>query len=196
MVIAVIAVRVVQVRADEVIEMIAVRHGLVAAACPVHVRLLVIGARVARRARVGVLLADREHMLIAVVAVRMMQVSIVQVIDVVSVPQRLMSHQICVLSTHYEGMPLALLEGMAAGCAVVGSAVPGVREVLDDGVDGLLVPENDANALADALERVLRNPQDAARMAAAARKAALERHGRELMNRRYEELFLSLARGA
>lgn len=109
------------------------------------------------------------------------------------VPQRLMAHQLCVLSTHYEGMPLALLEGMAAGCAVVGSAVPGVREVLEDGADGLLVPEADAQALADALEHLLRHPDDAARMAANARSAALERHGRALMNQRYEELFLALA---
>lgn len=119
----------------------------------------------------------------------------VQFLGVVrDVPQRLLAHRICVLSTHYEGMPLALLEGMAAGCAVVGSAVPGVREVLEDGVDGLLVAEADPVALADALERLLRNPDDAARMAAAARQAALERHGRELMNQRYEALFLELAR--
>lgn len=110
------------------------------------------------------------------------------------VPQRLMAHRLCVLATHYEGMPLALLEGMAAGCAVVASAVPGVREVLDHGVDGLLVPESDPVAMADALERLLRDPQDAARMAAAARAVALERHGRELMNRRYEALCLELAR--
>lgn len=109
------------------------------------------------------------------------------------VPQRLMAHQLCVLSTHYEGMPLALLEGMAAGCAVVGSAVPGVREVLHDGEDGLLVPEADPQALADALERLLRHPEDAARMAANARAAALARHGRELMHQRYEALFLALA---
>ena len=121
----------------------------------------------------------------------------VQFLGVVrDVPQRLMAHQLCVLSTHYEGMPLALLEGMAAGCAVVGSAVPGVREVLDDGVDGLLVAEADAPALADALERVLRDPPFGARLAAAARRAAAEKYNRERMNRRYEELFLSLARGA
>ena len=121
----------------------------------------------------------------------------VQFLGVVrDVPQRLMAHQLCVLSTHYEGMPLALLEGMAAGCAVVGSAVPGVREVLDDGVDGLLVAEADAPALADALERVLRDPPFGARLAAAARRAAAEKYSRERMNRRYEELFLSLARGA
>ncbi|HWS77957.1 MAG TPA: glycosyltransferase, partial [Thermomonas sp.] len=119
----------------------------------------------------------------------------VQFLGVVrDVPQRLMSHQVSVLSTHYEGMPLALLEAMAAGCAVVGSAVPGVREVLEDGIDGLLVPEADPVALADALERLLRDPGDAARIAAAGRAVALARHGRELMNRRYEALFLELAR--
>ena len=109
------------------------------------------------------------------------------------VPQRLMAHQICVLSTHYEGMPLALLEGMAAGCAVVGSDVPGVREVLAHGEDGLLVPESDPVALADALERLLRDPVDASRMAARARTVAVVRHGRALMNQRYEALFLPVA---
>lgn len=120
----------------------------------------------------------------------------VQFLGVVrDVPQRLMAHRICVLSTHYEGMPLALLEGMAAGCAVVASAVPGVREVLEDGVDGLLVPEADAQAMADALERLLRDADGAARMAARARAVAIERHGRELMNQRYEALFTALASG-
>lgn len=112
------------------------------------------------------------------------------------VPQRLMAQRICVLSTHYEGMPLALIEGMAAGCAVVGSAVPGVREVLRDGVEGHLVPEGDADALADVLERLLRDDAHAAALGAAARRAAVERYGRALMNRRYERLFLELARSS
>ena len=110
------------------------------------------------------------------------------------VPGLLLRHQISVLSTHYEGMPLALLEGMAAGCAVIGSAVPGVREVIDDGVDGLLVPESDAAAMADALETLLRQPQQAARLGAAARATAVSRYSRELMHQRYARLFLSLVR--
>jgi glycosyltransferase involved in cell wall biosynthesis len=118
----------------------------------------------------------------------------VQFLGVVrDVPERLMAHRLAVLGTHYEGMPLALLEGMAAGCAVIGSAVPGVREVIEDGVDGLLVADSDPVAMADALERVLRNPEQAAAMAATARRVAVERHGRALMNQRYEALFLSLA---
>ena len=110
-----------------------------------------------------------------------------------NVPELLLTHQLAVLGTHYEGMPLALLEGMAAGCAVVGSAVPGVREVIEDGVDGLLVADSDPVAMADALERVLRDPERASRMATTARQVALQRHGRALMNQRYEDLFLSLA---
>jgi len=119
----------------------------------------------------------------------------VQFLGVVrNVPELLMTHQLAVLSTHYEGMPLALIEGMVAGCAVVGSAVPGVREVIDDGVDGLLVPEADPAALADALERVLRDPEFGAHIGATARRVAMENYSRELMNQRYEALFLELAR--
>jgi glycosyltransferase involved in cell wall biosynthesis len=109
------------------------------------------------------------------------------------VPRLLMTHQICVLSTHYEGMPLSLVEGMAAGCAVVGSAVTGVREIVDDGVNGRLVAHSDPQALADALEELLRDPALAARLGAAARATALERHSIELMTERYEDLFLALA---
>jgi glycosyltransferase involved in cell wall biosynthesis len=112
------------------------------------------------------------------------------------VPGLLMRHRICVLATHYEGMPLALIEGMAAGCAVVGSAVPGVRETLRDGVDGCLVPENDPRVLADVLERLLRDDVEAMRLAAAAREAALTRYSRERMAADYEAMLLNVAREA
>lgn len=112
------------------------------------------------------------------------------------VPGLLMGHQVCVLSTHYEGMPLALIEGMAAGCAVVGSAVPGVREVIRDGIDGRLVPEGDAEALAQALQALLEAPDAAARLGAAARATALHDYSRTRMNQEYEALFLQLARTA
>ena len=111
-----------------------------------------------------------------------------------NVPDLLMGHTIAVLSTHYEGMPLALLEGMAAGCAVVGSDVEGVREVVRHGNNGCLVAAADPVALANTLETLLTNPQQAARLAANARAEALAQYGVEHMNARYEELFLGLAR--
>jgi len=107
-------------------------------------------------------------------------------------PQLLMRSQICVLSTHWEGMPLALVEGMAAGCACVASQVPGVEGLLVPGESGLLVPEADSQALADALERLLRDPALGGRLGAAARQRALSEYGVGLMTQRYEQLFLSV----
>ncbi|TBR11394.1 MAG: glycosyltransferase [Lysobacter sp.] len=109
------------------------------------------------------------------------------------VPDLLMQHRLCVLSTHYEGMPLALIEGMAAGCAVVGSAVPGVREVIRDGVDGRLVPASDPAALADVLEALLRDDAMAATLAHAAREAAITCYSRERMDADYEAMLLEVA---
>ena len=66
--------------------------------------------------------------------------------------------------------------------------------VIEDGIDGRLVAESDPVAMADAIEQLLRDPAQASRLAVNARKVALERHGRELMNQRYQALFLELAR--
>lgn len=112
------------------------------------------------------------------------------------VPGLLMAHQVCVLSTHYEGMPLALIEGMAAGCAVVASAVPGVREVVAHERNGLLVPEGDRVALADALQQLLTRTEHASALARQARADATEHYGLAQMRERYEALFERLLRPA
>jgi glycosyltransferase involved in cell wall biosynthesis len=71
------------------------------------------------------------------------------------VPDLLAAIDVFCVSSLYEGTPLALFEAMAAGRAVVSTSVDGCREVIEDGVTGLLVPPQDAAALADALARVL-----------------------------------------
>ena len=81
-----------------------------------------------------------------------------------------------VLPSRYEGMPLALLEAMAAGVPVVASAVPGNRQVVRDGVDGLLVPPEDPQALAAGIVRVLTDRDMAARLAATARISVANRY--------------------
>ena len=110
-----------------------------------------------------------------------------------NVPELLMQNQIAVLSTHHEGLPLALIEGMAAGCAVIGSDVPGVHEVIRNDIDGILVGAKNAQALANALERLLRNPDDAARISHAGQQKARLEFSRERMNQGYERLFMEIA---
>jgi glycosyltransferase involved in cell wall biosynthesis len=65
-------------------------------------------------------------------------------------------------------MPLAVIEAMSVARPIVATAVPGTRELLRDGVDGLLVPAGDATALSVALRRVLDDPDLAHRLGSAA----------------------------
>lgn len=109
--------------------------------------------------------------------------------NVSDLPQRLSKTQIFVLATHWEGMPLALVEGMAAGCACVASDVIGAREVVSPEVNGLRVPESDPSAMADALQRLLQDTDLAQRLGSAARTHALSHYGREQMWEQYQRLF-------
>jgi glycosyltransferase involved in cell wall biosynthesis len=77
--------------------------------------------------------------------------------------------------TAAESFGMTLVEAMASGCPTVGSDVGGIPFVIRDGVDGLLVPPGDPEALAAALGSVLSDPHRAARMGAAGREAALSR---------------------
>lgn len=120
----------------------------------------------------------------------------VQFLGMVShVPELLVKHRIFVLSTHYEGMPLALVEAMAAGCACIGSDVVGVREVISHGRTGLLVPEDDAQALADALSILLTRPEQAEALGRAARAQAEQAFDVSLMHDRYETLLRDVHAG-
>jgi glycosyltransferase involved in cell wall biosynthesis len=72
------------------------------------------------------------------------------------------------LSSRYEGLPIALLEAMAAGRPCVATRVGGIPEVVTDGVDGVLVPPEDPDALADALSALAADPDRRAALGSAA----------------------------
>ncbi len=83
------------------------------------------------------------------------------------------SVDVVVLPSYREGLPKGLIEAAACALPLVTTDVPGCREVVSDGVDGLLVPVRDAAALAAAIARLHDDPELAARLGKAARAKAL-----------------------
>ena len=79
------------------------------------------------------------------------------------------------LPSHFDPFPLVLMEAMASGLPCVASAVCGIPEIVADGETGVLVPPGDAESLADALLRLLRQPA-AARAMGVAGRARIEQH--------------------
>jgi glycosyltransferase involved in cell wall biosynthesis len=82
---------------------------------------------------------------------------------------------VAVLSSHSEGMPVCLMEAAACGVPAVATAVGGIPELVEDGVTGWLVPADDAQAFADALQGLLADREKAAAMGRAARRR-IEQH--------------------
>jgi len=76
--------------------------------------------------------------------------------------------------SRFEGLPLVCVEALAVGRPVIASAVNGIPELIRDGETGFAVPPEDPGALAAAIRRVLRDPEEAARLAARGR-ATVER---------------------
>jgi glycosyltransferase involved in cell wall biosynthesis len=74
-----------------------------------------------------------------------------------------------------DGVPVVLIEAGAAGCTLVSTPVSGIPELIEDGVSGLLVPERDEAALADALSRLAADPALRRRLADGAQAVARER---------------------
>lgn len=84
---------------------------------------------------------------------------------------------VAVLSSRNEGTPLWLIEAMAAGRPVVSTAVGGVPDLVEDGETGLLVPASDVPRLAEAMQRMVAEPELRASMGARARAFAASRFG-------------------
>lgn len=94
-----------------------------------------------------------------------------------------------VMSSVREGLPVALLEAMAAGRPIVVTDVGGMPDAIAHGHNGLVVPPADPAALAEAIGGLLANPDAAARLAAAARATAEERYSIASVARRIEDVY-------
>lgn len=94
-----------------------------------------------------------------------------------------------VLSTHYEGLPLVLIDYMAAGCAAIGSDAPGVVDIIQRGANGWLFPHGDDAALARTLLQVLAGGPAVEAVVTRGQADAPARFSTSRMIDRYEALF-------
>jgi glycosyltransferase involved in cell wall biosynthesis len=99
------------------------------------------------------------------------------------------------LASDWEGMPMAILEAMAAGLPVAATATGGVPELIEQEITGLLAPPGNTQALADALARLAQDPDLRRALGRAAREQAAS-FGVERMIGAYAQFFERLAGGA
>ena len=105
------------------------------------------------------------------------------------VPHVLAAFDAFVLSSQMEGLPLAVLEAMAAGVPVVATAVGGLPYLIREGENGFLVPAGDEAALRERLAALRDDPARARAIGEQGRADVRERHSREAMVKRYLELY-------
>lgn len=110
-----------------------------------------------------------------------------------SVPMFLNSADIFLNTTNVDNQPVSVLEAMACGLCVVSTNVGGVPYLIRSGVDGLLCPPNDCQAMSEAVRRILRDSQLALELSSNARARA-ETHDWSIVLQKWEELFASIAK--
>jgi glycosyltransferase involved in cell wall biosynthesis len=99
-----------------------------------------------------------------------------------------------VLPSRREGLPNALLEAMACGLPSISSSLNGISEVIEPNTNGLLVPLDDDNALAESILHVLNNLGEAEKLGQAARRCILEHYSLDAVATRYVKLYTSLVK--
>ena len=102
----------------------------------------------------------------------------------------LASAEIFILPSRWEGLSRALMEAMAAGLPVIATQVDGIKGLITDGVNGLLVPSEKAEALGNSILQFIDNAEMRKRIAAAGQAHVLQVHSVEDMCRKYYDLIL------
>jgi glycosyltransferase involved in cell wall biosynthesis len=105
-------------------------------------------------------------------------------VDVVVLPSRVLP------DGRHEGLPLVVIEALAAGRPVIASDTGATSELIEHGRSGLLVPPENARALGEAINRIFRDPQLIDRLVSAGREKAMGRNWDELVEL-YENLIYS-----
>jgi len=107
----------------------------------------------------------------------------------------LASADIFVLPSRWEGLSRALMEAMAAGVPVIATHVDGIKDLITDGVNGLLVPSEDSERLENSILQLLDDPEMMKRIGSAGWAHVLQTHSTDDMCKKYYDLMLGLLEG-
>ncbi len=103
---------------------------------------------------------------------------------------------VAILPSRREGLPKSLLEAAACGRPLIATDVPGCREIARDGVNALLIPTDDAGALAHAIETLLNDQSLRVRLGQAGRKIVVNEYSSTRIGREVVALYARLMGGA
>jgi glycosyltransferase involved in cell wall biosynthesis len=106
------------------------------------------------------------------------------------IPKLLHETHVSILPTFYrEGVPLSLIEAASSGNAIITTDMPGCREIVKDGLNGFIVPPKDAQSIADAMKKIIKNPDLAKSMGIEGRKRVEEMFSKEVVNKKTYEVY-------
>lgn len=111
---------------------------------------------------------------------------------VAHMPALLSEVDIAVLPSYREGAPRSLIEAAAAGLPIVTTDVPGCREVVEHGVNGLLVPARKAEPLAEAIRFLHEHPEERLRMVQAGREKAMKEFDQRIIFEQTHAVYVEL----
>jgi glycosyltransferase involved in cell wall biosynthesis len=105
------------------------------------------------------------------------------------IPDIIGAFDLYIQSSRYEGMPIVVLEAMAAGCPIIATAVDGTRDLIQDGIHGWLVPPDDPTHLAQAITIARNNYSEARRRGSAAKQRAVHQFNQDVILDAWEKAF-------
>jgi len=108
------------------------------------------------------------------------------------IPEMLAIMDIFVMSSIKEGLPIALLEAMASEKPIVATKIAGIPDVIKDGVEGLLIPPGNPGILAEKITYLLKNPGQANKLAAVAKKNVCDNYDVKIMISNYQTLYAKI----
>ena len=112
--------------------------------------------------------------------------------EVTNVAPHFQYSSVLVLPSYSEGIPRAVMEAFSAGVPVIGTSIPGIKQLITDRVTGALVTVGSVGSLVRALERLARDPDTAEAMAENAREYILAKHSARRQATEFEQEYRNL----